>query len=54
MVKGEGNSGLSKHQVDGMSGATITGKGVNAMLKAYLECYSAFIENTKTQKTASL
>ncbi|WP_420316055.1 NADH:ubiquinone reductase (Na(+)-transporting) subunit C [Ekhidna sp.] len=54
MVKGEGNAGLTEHQVDGMSGATITGKGVNAMLEAYLECYSAFIQKTKSQKTASL
>lgn len=51
MVKGEGNSNLSQHQVDGMSGATITGKGVNAMLENYLECYSAFIEKTKSQNS---
>ncbi|GAB4236403.1 MAG: Na(+)-translocating NADH-quinone reductase subunit C [Ekhidna sp.] len=54
MVKGEGNDGLSEHQVDGLSGATMTAKGVNAMLENYLECYSAFIEKTKSQKTASL
>jgi len=54
MLKGEGNTGLNDHQVDGMSGATITGKGVNAMLKNYLGCYLAFIEKNKTQKTASL
>lgn len=54
MVKGEGNEGLTEHQVDGMSGATITGKGVNAMLENYLECYSAFIEKAKSQKIASL
>lgn len=54
MLKGEGNADLSIHQVDGMSGATITGKGVNAMLKTYLDCYSAFINKVKTQKTASL
>ena len=54
MLKGEGNAGLNDHQVDGMSGATITGKGVNAMLKSYLECYLAFIEKNKSQKTASL
>jgi len=49
MVKGEGNTGLSDHQVDGMSGATITGKGLNAMLLEYLECYSAFIDKQKSQ-----
>lgn len=54
MLKGEGHSGLSEHEVDGMSGATITAKGVNAMLKDYLGCYLAFIEKSKTQKTASL
>ncbi len=54
MLKGEGNSGLDNHQVDGMSGATITGKGVNSMLEDYLAYYLAFIEKTKSQKTASL
>ncbi len=54
MLKGEGNEGLTEHQVDGMSGATITGKGVNAMLEDYLGYYQAFIEKTKTKKTASL
>lgn len=51
MVKGEGNSGLNEHQVDGMSGATMTAKGVNAMLEKYLECYAAFIKKMKTEKT---
>ena len=54
MVKGEGNTVLSQHQVDGMSGATMTAKGVNAMLESYLGCYQAFIEKNKSQKTASL
>lgn len=51
MVKGEGNTGLSEHQVDGLSGATMTTKGVNVMLTKYLECYSAFIEKTKSQNS---
>ena len=54
MVKGEGNVGLNEHQVDGMSGATITGKGVNTMLEDYLTYYNAFIEKRKSNKTASL
>lgn len=54
MVKGEGNAGLTEHQVDGMSGATITGKGVNAMLENYLAYYQAFMEKRKSNKTASL
>ncbi len=54
MLKGEGNTGLSDHQVDGMSGATITGKGVNVMLENYLGYYQAFIDKRKSQKIASL
>lgn len=54
MLKGEGNQNLNEHEVDGMSGATITGKGVNAMLKGYLDCYLAFIKKTKTENTASI
>ena len=50
MVKGEGNTGLSEHQVDGMSGATMTAKGVNVMLSTYLECYTAFIDQVKGEK----
>ncbi|WP_020531344.1 NADH:ubiquinone reductase (Na(+)-transporting) subunit C [Flexithrix dorotheae] len=45
MIKGEGNPNMDSkpHQVDGMSGATITGKGVNSMLKSYLENYEAYL-----------
>ncbi|MEQ8473312.1 MAG: NADH:ubiquinone reductase (Na(+)-transporting) subunit C [Marinoscillum sp.] len=48
MVKGEGNAGLTEHQVDGMSGATLTGKGVNAMLATYLNCYQPYIKKVKS------
>ncbi len=51
MVKGEGNTGLGAHEVDGMSGATMTAKGLNAMLEDYLACYSAFIQKTKSQNS---
>lgn len=51
MVKGEGNTGLGDHEVDGMSGATMTAKGLNAMLEDYLACYSAFIQKTKSQNS---
>lgn len=44
MVKGEKGEPLDDHHVDGMSGATLTGKGVNAMLKQYLTFYAAYIE----------
>lgn len=47
MVKGEGNTDLSNHQVDGMSGATMTAKGVNQMFDHYLECYQGFIAKNK-------
>ncbi len=54
MVKGEGNPGLTDYQVDGMSGATITGKGVNKMLMHYLECYTSFFEKVKTGQSVAL
>lgn len=50
MVKGESGKPQDAHHVDGMSGATLTGKGVNAMLENYLSSYTAFI---KKQKSAS-
>ncbi|MDL5048798.1 NADH:ubiquinone reductase (Na(+)-transporting) subunit C [Oscillatoria amoena NRMC-F 0135] len=49
MMKGEGNDYSSDpHKVDGMSGATLTAKGVNNMLKDYLACYSNYIKRAKT------
>lgn len=48
MVKGEGNTGLGDYEVDGMSGATMTAKGVNQMLSHYLKCYSAYIMKLKS------
>ncbi|WP_268035685.1 NADH:ubiquinone reductase (Na(+)-transporting) subunit C [Algoriphagus sp. PAP.12] len=55
MQKGEGKDYSSQpHQIDGMSGATITGKGVNAMLKDYLGHYEAYIESKKSGAVAAL
>jgi Na+-transporting NADH:ubiquinone oxidoreductase subunit C len=55
MVKGEGNTGLTEHQVDGMSGATITGNGLNDMLKNYLSYYQSYINTIKgDSRTASI
>ncbi len=55
MVKGEGNAGLTEHQVDGMSGATMTGKGVNNMLDAYLEAYQAYFQKIEAgEKSVAL
>jgi len=47
MVKGEGNPNLTAHEVDGMSGATLTGKGVNEMMVNYLTCYQGYIKKVK-------
>ncbi len=53
MLKGESNSNLTEHEVDGMSGATLTAKGVNQMLSYYLECYSTYIEKEKSGKSVA-
>lgn len=53
MLKGEGNADLNQYQVDGLSGATMTAKGVNRMIESYLQCYEPYIEKVKTnQKVA--
>jgi len=56
MMKGEGKDYSSDlHKVDGMSGATITGNGVNNMLKAYLSHYEAYIKaKSSTSAVAGL
>ena len=46
MQKGEGNDyNEALHKVDGMSGATLTAKGLNAMLKDYFQSYEKFIKS---------
>jgi len=53
MQKGEGvDYSSDAHKVDGMSGATLTAKGVNNMLKDYFACYENYLK--KNQKTLSL
>lgn len=48
MMKGEGNDySNDPHKVDGMSGATLTAKGVNAMLKDYLTSYANYIKSNR-------
>jgi Na+-transporting NADH:ubiquinone oxidoreductase subunit C len=48
MMKGEGNDySDDPHRVDGMSGATLTGNGVNRMLKDYLSSYMKYIQKFK-------
>ncbi len=50
MIKGEGNvepGSLTGYEVDGLSGATITARGVNAMLKNYFGLYENYINKVK-------
>jgi Na+-transporting NADH:ubiquinone oxidoreductase subunit C len=48
MMKGEGQDySDDKHEVDGMSGATLTAKGVNNMLKDYLASYENYLKKNK-------
>lgn len=62
MMKGEHGGGASSieyfegkpHQVDGMSGATLTGNGLNQMLKAYLESYQNYFKKVGNGATASI
>jgi len=49
MLKKENNINLTFHEVDGMSGATITANGLNDMLKNYLDCYLPFIKKNQNQ-----
>jgi Na+-transporting NADH:ubiquinone oxidoreductase subunit C len=55
MLKGENNptSLLNEHHIDGMSGATLTGKGVNEMLKSYFNYYQPYINKAKSNDTAN-
>jgi len=54
MQKGEGQDySNDSHKVDGMSGATLTAKGVNNMLMDYLTCYENYLKKLKAQ-TASI
>jgi len=54
MVKGEKGDPLDEHHVDGMSGATMTGNGVNKMLLEYLNCYESYFKKVKSQRVAGL
>jgi len=50
MMKGEGNDyGSDPHKVDGMSGATLTAKGVNSMFKDYLLSYENYLKKKKSE-----
>jgi Na+-transporting NADH:ubiquinone oxidoreductase subunit C len=48
MMKGEGNDwSKDPHKVDGMSGATLTAKGVNNMLLDYFTSYQNYLKKNK-------
>jgi Na+-transporting NADH:ubiquinone oxidoreductase subunit C len=50
MMKGEGNDySTEKNKVDGMSGATLTAKGINNMITEYISAYQPFIKSKKTK-----
>lgn len=50
MIKGEGHDTQNQPNiVDGMSGATLTSKGVNKMFKDYFEGYLSFIQSKRSQ-----
>lgn len=48
--KAMGNADKLKHTVDGISGATLTGKGVTNFLKVKLEQYLPFLNKIRTQE----
>jgi Na+-transporting NADH:ubiquinone oxidoreductase subunit C len=49
MMKGEGLDYSGEvHKVDGMSGATLTAKGVNNMIADYLKLYENYLKSLKT------
>ncbi len=50
MQKGEGKDyGSDMHKVDGMSSATLTGKGVNNMLLDYFTCYQNYLKKNQAR-----
>jgi len=54
MVKGEKGEPLDPHHVDGMSGATLTGNGVNTMISSYMEHYLPYFEKVKNKNRMAL
>ena len=48
MIKGEKGEPLDPNHVDGLSGATLTAKGVNEMLKSYLTSYEAYFKKVNS------
>ncbi len=53
MMKGEGNDySDSPNKVDGLSGATLTAKGVNAMFVDYMTSYQNFLSSRRNARAA--
>jgi Na+-transporting NADH:ubiquinone oxidoreductase subunit C len=53
MMKGEGNDySNSPNKVDGLSGATLTAKGVNAMFVDYMTSYQNFLTSRRNARGA--
>lgn len=54
MIKGEGNPNIDDWTVDGMSGATITGNGVNDMVSSYVGYYDEYFNVVRSVKENQL
>lgn len=55
MQKGEGNDySDDPHKVDGMSGATLTAKGVNNMFADYFTCYKNYLKKSSQNVSQNL
>jgi len=55
MQKGEGNDySNDPHKVDGMSGATLTAKGVNNMFADYFSCYKNYLKKSSQNVSQNL
>jgi Na+-transporting NADH:ubiquinone oxidoreductase subunit C len=56
MLKGENNkpASIDEHNINGMSGATITAKGVNYMMLDYLNCYLPLIESLRKGESGAV
>jgi Na+-transporting NADH:ubiquinone oxidoreductase subunit C len=56
MLKGENNppNVLNDHQIDGLSGATLTARGMNAMIESYFGYYSAYITKIKNSTSSTV
>lgn len=55
MIKGEKNPSdkITEHTVDGLSGATITARGVNLMLEKYFILYENYIQKVKKSSASN-